>query len=290
MIDFLETSDFMPAATALPALTCHPISGHTRLYAIVGDPIAQVKTPQGINALLAERGIAAVLVPFHVAAPDFSAFVASLRRLQNFGGMVVTVPHKTAMASLCDAISPAAAAVGAVNVVRRETNGRLMGEILDGQGFVAGLQQQGVTVAGHSAYLAGAGGAAHAIAFALADAGLARLTIYNRSPAKVDAMRMRLAGYRPSMAVQAGTLDASGHRLVINATSLGMQAGDALPLSTDTLSADQTVADIIMQPALTPLLAAAQAKGCSVQFGAPMLACQIALMADFMGIPNQATP
>ena len=270
----------------------HPlISGHTRLYAIVGDPITQVQTPQAINHLLAERGVDGVLVPLQVADEDFAVFTASLRCLKNFGGMVVTVPHKTAMAALCDSISPAAAAVGAVNVVRREADGRLVGEILDGQGFVAGLRQHGIGVHGQSAYLAGAGGAAHAIAFALADAGLASLTVYNRSPAKVQALAARLAAHCPGMTVQAGSADTMGHRLVINATSLGMQAGDALPFSTDTLTADQTVAEIIMQPALTPLLAAAQARGCRIHYGAPMLACQVALMADFMGIPTpHATP
>lgn len=273
-----------PSACAPPTAA---ITGHTRLYAIVGDPVAQVQTPQAINRLLADRGIDGVLVPLHVAAADLAAFAASLRRLKNFGGMVVTVPHKTAMAALCDSISPAAAAVGAVNVVRREADGRLVGEILDGQGFVAGLRQHGIAVLGQSAYLAGAGGAAKAIAFALAGAGLGRLTIYNRSPAPVDTMIKRLAHGFPALTVQAGNADPAGHDLVINATSLGMRADDALPFACQTLTADQTVAEIIMQPALTPLLAAAQARGCRIHYGAPMLAGQIALMADFMGIAGR---
>ena len=264
-----------------------PITGHTRLFAIVGDPVAQVQTPQAINRLMTERGVDGVMVPMQVARGDFAAFAASLRHLKNFGGMVVTVPHKTAMAALCDHLSPAAAAVGAVNVVRREPDGRLVGDILDGQGFVAGLRQHDIAVQGRSAFLAGAGGAANAIAFALADAGLARLTIYNRSLAKVAVMIQRLGRHCPALIVQAGTANPVGHALVINATSLGMQPSDALPFSTDTLTVDQTVAEIIMQPAVTPLLAAAQAKGCRIHDGAPMLACQIALMADFIGIPTE---
>ena len=276
-----------PAHSPLTGTITGTITGHTRLYAIVGDPVAQVQTPQAINRLLADRGIDGVLVPLQVAAADFAAFAASLRHLKNFGGMVVTVPHKTAMAALCDHISPAAAAVGAVNVVRREADGRLVGEILDGQGFVAGLRQHDIAVRGQSAFLAGAGGAANAIAFALADAGLARLTVCNRSPAKVNALIERLQRHCPALHVRAGSADAAGHDLVINATSLGMQAADALPLATDTLSANQTVAEIIMQPALTPLLAAAQARGCRIHYGAPMLASQITLIADFMGITTR---
>ena len=265
----------------------HHITGRTRLYAIVGDPIAQVKTPQAINQILAQRGLDGVLMPLHVAPPAFANLVTALRGIKNFGGMVVTVPHKTAMAALCDAISPAAAAVGAVNVVRREADGRLVGDILDGQGFCAGLRQHGIAVEGQSAYLAGAGGAAHAIAFALADAGVARLTIYNRSAARAEAMIARLATYRPDLKVRLGTANPAGHDLVINATSLGMAAGDALSFRADELTADQLVAEIIMQPALTPLLAAARARGCRIHFGAPMLACQVGLMADFMGILNE---
>lgn len=266
----------------------HHITGRTRLYAIVGDPIAQVKTPQAINQILAQRGLDGVLMPLHVAPPAFANLVTALRGIKNFGGMVVTVPHKTAMAALCDAISPAAAAVGAVNVVRREADGRLVGDILDGQGFCAGLRQQGIAIEGQSAYLAGAGGAAHAIAFALAEAGVARLTIYNRSAARAEAMIARLATYRPALQVRLGTANPAGHDLVINATSLGMATGDDLPFRANDLTADQLVAEIIMQPALTPLLAAAQARGCRIQYGAPMLACQIGLMADFMGIFNEA--
>ena len=265
----------------------HRITGRTRLYAIVGDPIAQVQTPQAINELLAQRGLDGVLMPLHVAPSAFASLVTALRGVQNFGGMVVTVPHKTTMAALCDAISPAAAAVGAVNVVRREADGRLVGDILDGQGFCAGLRQHGIAVEGQSAYLAGAGGAAHAIAFALADAGVARLTIYNRSAARAEAMIARLATCRPDLKVRLGTANPAGHDLVINATSLGMAAGDALSFRADELTADQLVAEIIMQPALTPLLAAARARGCRIHFGAPMLACQVGLMADFMGILNE---
>ena len=80
-----------------------------------------------------------------------------------------------------------------------------------------------------------------------------------------------------------GTRDPQGYDLIVNATSLGMASADPLPLDADLLKAEQTVAEIIMAPALTPLLAAAQAKGCRIQYGSPMLACQIELMADFMG-------
>ena len=141
----------------------------------------------------------------------------------------------------------------------------------------------GSSCEGKKIFLAGAGGAANAIAFALAESGAEQLTVYNRSAPKVQAMFARLAPLYPQIKLTVGTRDPQGCELVINATSLGMASTDLLPLDADRLTSAQTVAEIIMAPALTPLLAAAQGKGCRIQYGAPMLACQIELMADFMG-------
>ena len=259
------------------------ITGKTRLFAIIADPILQVRTPQLINQLMTQRGVDGVLVPLHVPPAALPACVAGLRGMLNFCGMVVTVPHKTAIVPLCDEVSPAAAMVGAVNVVRREPDGRMVGDILDGKGFVSGLRLHGVELEGRNVFLAGAGGAANAIAFALADAGVVGLTVYNRTGSKVHDLIARLAKVYPDLRMAVGTANPAGHDLVINATSLGMVETDAMPLSAGELTPDQLVAEIVIVPALTRLLAAAQARGCRIHFGAPMLECQIELMAEFMG-------
>lgn len=258
------------------------ITGATRLFAILADPIHHVKTPQAINRLFAERGAEAVMVPMHVSSAGLPALVAGLRAMHNFEGFIATVPHKTAMVALCDEITSAAERIGAVNVVRRDAEGRLHGDILDGKGFVAGLRREGIEPAGKRVYLAGAGGAANAIAFALADAGVCHLTIANRTRAKARDLLDRLSSAYPALSVAIGTPDTAGHELVVNGTSLGLHADDALPCDVGTLDPSQTVAEIIMQPAQTPLLEAAMARGCRVHFGAPMLECQIELMAAFM--------
>ena len=259
------------------------VSGKTKLYGIVADPIGQVKAPEMMRKVFEQRGIDGVLMPMHVAPKDLAAFTQALRGIQNFGGMVVTVPHKTTIGVLLDEITAAARTVGAVNIVRRDPDGRLFGDILDGRGFVAGLRLHGIEPKGKKILLAGAGGAANAIAFALAEAGYTQLAVYNRSADKVRAMFARLAPVYPQTELLLGTRDPQGYDLIVNATSLGMASTDPLPLDANLLHAEQTVAEIIMAPALTPLLAAAQAKGCRIQYGAPMLASQIELMADFMG-------
>ncbi|MDN4015945.1 shikimate dehydrogenase family protein [Zwartia panacis] len=260
------------------------ITGHTRLYGIVADPVAQVKTPQTMRKVFEKRGTDGVLVPMHVRSEHLAVFVQGLRGVMNFGGMIATVPHKTAMLDLCDDVTPAARLVGAVNIVRRNEDGTLSGDILDGQGFVGGLRQHGIEPRGLSVFLCGAGGAAKAIAFALADAGVARLDLYNRTQSKAQDIITRLQGVYPSVPMSAVGASPTGYDLVINATSLGMKSDDPMPFDVKGLSAQQTVAEIIMTPALTPLLAAAREMGCRIQYGLPMLECQIELMADFMGV------
>jgi shikimate dehydrogenase len=260
------------------------ITGNTRLFGIVADPVSQVKTPQAMRRLFEARGADAVLVPMHVSAQGLAEVVHGLRQVQNFGGMIATVPHKTAMLELCDEVTPAARLVGAVNVVRRNPNGSLYGDILDGEGFVAGLRKHGIEPRHKHVFLCGAGGAAKAIAFALAQAGVERLDIHNRTPAKAHALVARLSPIYPDLQMSVVSASPAGYDLVVNATSLGMQEGDLLPCDVQDLRAGQTVAEIIMAPVLTPLLAAAQSKGCLIQYGLPMLECQIELMADFMGV------
>ncbi len=258
------------------------ITGNTQVFGILADPIHHVKTPQRINSHLEAEGFDGVMVPIHVRSDQLEAAVQGLRAMNNLAGFVVTVPHKMAMVALCDEVSAHARLIGAVNVVHRTEQGRLIGTMLDGEGFVAGLRQEGIEPRGRSAYLAGAGGAASAIAFALARAGVSRLTIANRTTDKVCQLMERIRSVAPGVELVVGTDDPSGHDLVVNGTSLGLHADDALPLDTARLHPEQTVAEIIMQPAETALLKAAQARGCRVHPGAPMLASQIPLMAVFM--------
>ena len=260
------------------------ITGTTRWFGILADPIHHVKTPQRMNALFAQLGYDGVMVPLHVRPAQLAIALDGLRGFENFGGAIVTVPHKTAILSLCDDVSDVARQIGAVNVIRREASGRIVAHMLDGEGFVGGLREAGVSIAGKSAWLAGAGGAASAIAFALVQAGVQRLTIANRTAARVDALKRRILELYPHAQIAAGTDDPSGHDLVINGTSLGLKEGDALPLDAAKLDPAQLVCEVIMQPVETPLLIAARARGCRVHHGLPMLAAQIALMAGFLGV------
>ena len=261
------------------------ISGRTRLYGIVADPVGHVRTPQVFNARFAAGGADAVMVPFHVGAAGLAAAFAAFRTMRNLGGFIVTVPHKTGAVALCDAVGETGRAVGAVNTVRRESDGRLVADMFDGEGFVAGLRSQGIEPEARRVYLAGAGGAACAIAFGLARAGAARVTIANRTASRAEDLVARLRGRFPGLDAAVGGTDPAGHDLVVNATSLGLTPDDALPLDVTRLDASMTVAEIVMRPERTALLLEASRRGCRVHLGRHMLDCQIDLMARFMGAP-----
>jgi shikimate dehydrogenase len=259
------------------------ISGKTRVYGILADPIHHVQAPQRLNEYFDSIGFDGVVIPIHVRPDDLPAVVNGLRGMENLGGVVVTVPHKTAILALCDEASEVTRKIGAANVVRRDPGGRLVANMLDGEGFVRGLQSEGKDVKGKSVYLAGAGGAANAIAFSLVGAGVARLTIANRTASKAQDLRQRLLALHPDADVRVGTADPAGHDLVVNGTSLGLRQGDALPLDVSRLAPGQLVCEVIMQPRETALLLAARERGCPIHYGAPMLASQVALMAEFLG-------
>ncbi len=262
------------------------ITGHTKVFGIVANPIAHVKTPEEMNNHFAALGYDGVLVPCHVLPENLARFVDGLRVVESCGGLIVTIPHKTSILALCDRVVGDAAEIGAVNTIRRDPDGSLVGAMLDGKGFVSGLVVNGIDVAGMDACLLGAGGAGAAIAFALAEAGVRRLTIVNRSQDKARDLARRISDRYPAVRVEAGASETASRDLIVNATSLGLKAGDALPLDDLAFRPGQIVAEAIMEPEVTPLLAAAQAAGARIHYGRPMLRQQIRLMAEHMGVPS----
>src|SRR3546814_493817 len=153
------------------------LSGKTRVYFIIGDPIAQVKSPAGMTAGFGARGMDAVVVPIHVASRDLRTFLESAKALQNVDGVIATVPHKFDAYGFCSAASERARFLGAANVLRRSADGGWYGDMVDGTGFVAALHETGGRSQGRRALLVGAGGAGSAIAHALVESGVESLAV-----------------------------------------------------------------------------------------------------------------
>ncbi|OHC49921.1 MAG: shikimate dehydrogenase [Rhodobacteraceae bacterium GWF1_65_7] len=258
------------------------ITGTTRFAPILAHPCRHVRTPAVFNAECAARGLDLVMAPLDVAPAMLAPTVTALQAVENLAGMVITIPHKTAVAALCDRLIGAAEMLGVCNILRRERDGSLTGAMFDGEGFVAGLRYQGHDPAGRRVLLLGAGGAAAGLAHALTSAGVAGLTIANRSLAKAEDLAAQLRHAFPRAQIAAGAADPRGFDLVINGTSLGMHTGDALPVNPDLLEPGTLVAEVVMQPDVTPLLAAAEARGCQTHKGIHMIEQQIRLLVDFL--------
>ncbi|WP_419920519.1 shikimate dehydrogenase [Candidatus Poriferisodalis sp.] len=251
-------------------------SGRTKVAGVIGDPVQHSLSPALHNAAFEHLGLDWVYTAFGVPAGQGADAVAAMRVL-GIEGLSVTMPHKDDVAAACDELSLAAALLGAVNCVRRD-GGRLIGENTDGAGFVNSLQAQaGMSPAGLDALVLGAGGAGRAVIAALA-AGGASVTVANRSPAAAErAAAIGTSAAGGGGAVVVGTAAAAGSAdLVVNATSLGMSAGDPLPLEASLLTEGQVVVDLIYQPERTPLLEAAAAAGATTLNGVGMLLFQAA--------------
>jgi shikimate dehydrogenase len=264
------------------------ITGTTRLYAIVGDPIAHVRTPMAFNEYFLAQNIDAVCLPIHIGRDDLPRGWAGLKSIVNLDGFIVTAPHKAESARLCDTLEGDGVHTEVVNTVRREPDGSFSGTLLDGRGFVSGLIKQGHQVKGQQFYVAGAGGAGTALAYALADAGATALTIHNRTRSKAEKLVADVGAAFAGIDVRVGTADASGHAIVVNATSLGLKPDDGHSFNLASVDASALVAEVVMKPDMTPLLIAAEKRGHPIHFGFHMLSSQLNLMMQFFGLsgPN----
>jgi shikimate dehydrogenase len=258
------------------------IDGRTRVIVHLAYPSAHLRTPTLFNARCGERQINAVLVPWEVAPGDLVTTWAALRSARSVAGAIVTIPHKETAATHCDALEGVAAELGVANIVRREADGRMVGRLYDGDGFVSGLRSHGYDPSGRRTLLLGAGGAATALAQALIEAGVSELVIANRNSARADALADRLRTLNPGSRVLTGAADGRDFDLIVNGTSVGLDGDPSSPIDVATIPQGAMVADIVMKPAMTPLLISALTRGAQIHQGEHMLAAQVDLFIDFL--------
>ena len=265
------------------------IDGNTGLIAHIGYPTHAFKAPLIYNPWFDSAGINAVVVPMGCRAEHFAALIASLRQLENFRGALITMPHKVSVVDLLDQASPAVRVAGACNALRLDAQGRLEGEQFDGEGFVRGVLRKGFVLAGARALVVGCGGVGSPIAASLARAGVGALHLFDVRQSSAEALAERLRTHHPGLSVAVGGNDPAGFDLVVNATPLGMNDGDPLPFDASRLAPRTFVGEVVMKAEMTPLLQAAQARGCPFQRGTDMLFEMIPAYLEFFGLPV-ATP
>ncbi|WP_049291662.1 shikimate dehydrogenase family protein [Franconibacter helveticus] len=261
------------------------ISGHTRLIAHLGFPTESFKAPMIYNPWFAANGLDIKVMPIGVKPQAFADLLRSLFRTTNVIGALITMPHKVATTELVDRLSPTARIAGACNAVRVNEAGELEGDMFDGEGFVRGMRQRGQAAEGKRALVVGCGGVGCAISASLAAAGVASLTLYDTRRESSEALAARLQQHYPQLQLATGERDPQGHDIVVNATPLGMQQGDPLPLDVSRLAPGCFVGEVVMKSAVTPFLQAARERGCVTQQGVDMLFEMIPAYLEFFGLP-----
>lgn len=265
------------------------ITGHTELIAHIGYPTHTFKSPMIYNPWFESVGVDAVVVPMGCQPDNLASLIQSLFRLTNIRGALITMPHKVAAVALLDDMSPAVRVAGACNAIRRDAGGRLVGDQFDGEGFVRGVLRKGCILRGARALVVGCGGVGSPIAASLAAAQVGAMHVVDVNRPSAEGLASRLRDNYPGLDVQVGTADPTGFDLVVNATPLGMNEGDPLPFDVARLSPATFVGEVVLKADMTPLLLAAQARGCAFQRGTDMLFEMIPAYLEFFGLPV-ATP
>lgn len=257
------------------------INGHTRLVGVIGWPVEHTVSPAMHNAAFDAAGLNWRYVPLAVHPDRVGEAVRGLRAL-GFAGCNVTVPHKRAVMEHLDEITEQAQAIGAVNTIVIQADGRMVGHNTDAAGFLRALRQAGFDPVSCHALVLGAGGAARAIVYALASVG-ARVTILNRTLQRAQTLMAALSPSFPLIPLRPLPLTPATLRqetsladLLVNATSLGMwpQVGRSPWPEELSLPPSLMVFDAVYNPLETKLMRQARTAGAQVIGGLGMLVHQ----------------
>ncbi len=262
--------------------------GTTKIYGCLADPIDHVKAPTIFTSIFKEKKIDAVLVPIHVSKDNLESIINSLKLINNFKGMTVTIPHKISVARFCDYLHADAEFTQSVNWIKFDKDRKLIGHNFDGKGFVRGFKSQNFKLENKNVCLFGAGGAAFSIACSLANEKIKALKIINRDPNKATKLMKKVKSISKNLHVEVlknkDNYSLNDSDVIINATSLGLHSFDELPFDIKKSSEKAVIADIIMQPEETVLLKQAKYMGRSVHYGKYMIESQIELVGEFLDL------
>ena len=259
------------------------IDGNTELIAHIGYPTHSFKSPSIYNPYFEKEGINALVVPMGCKAEHYPAFLKSVFQLTNIRGALITMPHKVTTLALLDDVTSTVKVAGACNAVKLDQNGRLVGDMFDGAGFVRGVQRKGFVLTDKRVLVVGTGGVGSAIAASLAAENIQAISLFDVNMQSCEDLAQRLKHEYPKIQVYTGSNDPEGHDLVVNATPMGMNEGDPLPIDVSRISSDTFVGEVVMRNEMTAFLLAAQNRGCRVQVGSDMLFEQIPAYLEYFG-------
>jgi len=257
------------------------VSGRTRIFGIVGDPIEQVRSPEMFSAEFVRRGLEALMIPLHVLPADFTSCMAQLKRVRNLDGLVFTIPYKQAALGLADTLGPQARTVGAINALARQPDGKWTGDIFDGLGCVAAFRSRGYSFLDQRLTLIGAGGAGSAIGVAVAHENPRSIRLFDPDQARAADLAAKIRSVNSAIDVTVGEPLTTDIDILLNASPVGMLSDPRMPVDISAISSGVIVFDAIVKPEPTKLLALARRRRCRTVFGREMMHGQISKMADF---------
>lgn len=261
------------------------VNGKTRVYAIVGDPIEQVRSPEMVTWEMQKRDHNAVLIPMHIARDEFDTVMPQIMRMRNLDGLIFTIPFKAQAIALAKTLGPQASQIGAINALKKHSNGAWSGEIFDGMGCVEAFKQRGITLQDKRLQLIGLGGAGSAICVALAYEKPKLLRLFDINAQTTERMAKMVNTISPQTVVEVGLPLAEGIDILLNASPVGMLSDARLPLAVQQFKKELIVFDAIVMPENTPLLSLAQDCGCQVVRGREMMLGQISKIVDYFFAP-----
>ena len=261
------------------------VNGKTRVYGIVGDPIEQVRSPEMVTWEMQKRDHNAVLIPMHIARDEFDTVIPHIMRMRNLDGLIFTIPFKAQAIALAKTLGPQASQIGAINALKKHSNGAWSGEIFDGMGCVEAFKQRGITLQDKRLQLIGLGGAGSAICVALAYEKPKLLRLFDINAQTTERMAKMVNTISPQTVVEVGLPLAEGIDILLNASPVGMLSDARLPLAVEQFKKELIVFDAIVMPENTPLLTLAQDCGCQVVRGREMMLGQISKIVDYFFAP-----
>ena len=261
------------------------VNGKTRVYGIVGDPIEQVRSPEMVTWEMQKRDHNAVLIPMHIARDEFDTVMPQIMRMRNLDGLIFTIPFKAQAIALAKTLGPQASQIGAINALKKHSNGAWSGEIFDGIGCVEAFKQRGITLQDKRLQLIGLGGAGSAICVALAYEKPKLLRLFDINAQTTERMAKMVNTISPQTVVEVGLPLAEGIDILLNASPVGMLNDARLPLAVEQFKKELIVFDAIVMPENTPLLSLAQDCGCQVVRGREMMLGQISKIVDYFFAP-----
>ncbi len=261
-------------------------TGHTEIIVMAGQPIRQARSPELFNQWFRDHGLDRIMVPMEVAPDVLPDLFRLVRNAGNCRGVVLTAPLKQSAATLVDQVGAQGEFLGSVNTVRRNADGSLIADMMDGPGFWNGASELDFEPSGKSIFLIGSGAAAAAIAHGFAALDGAELYLCGTDKNQMQQLSGSLSS--TGLRVRRGVPDElSSFDLIINATPVGMTHCPGLPIDEalfKTLPQHAIAADLVTDPVETDFLKTARAHGLKTMRGELMTRGQFQMIGTFLGV------